>query len=80
MNRNKLIDLFISNLSNVIVHKILERAIEKPEIALVYSKEMKNSFEIAKEYRNKINQIDKVLPVHDINDLRAKLTSNSSGD
>lgn len=33
MNRNKLIDLFISNLANVVVHKVLEKAIDKPEVS-----------------------------------------------
>ena len=66
MNRNKLLELFISNLSNVIVHKILEEAIEKPEIANVYSKEMKNSFEISKIYREKINPLTPPLPETDI--------------
>ena len=32
MNRNKLLDAFISNLTNAVVHKILEKAINKPEI------------------------------------------------
>ncbi len=73
MNRNKLISLFASNLANVIVHRILEKAIDKPEIAKVYIKEVKNSFEIAKRYREKINPIDKTLPNHDIEDLREKI-------
>ena len=41
MNRNKLISLFVSNLSNMIVHKVLEKAIDEPEIANFYYKEMK---------------------------------------
>lgn len=73
MNRNKLVNLFISNLANVIVHKVLEKAIDKPEIVNVYAKEGKNSFEIAKRYREKINPIDKTLPSHDIEDLREKI-------
>jgi|SRR3989344_3293384 len=73
MNRNRLLNLFISNLSNVIVHKILEKAIDKPEIAEVYSKEIKNSLDIAKKYREKINPLDKILPVHDIKNVREKI-------
>ena len=73
MNRNKLLNLFISNLSNVIVHKVLEKAIDNPEIANVYSKEIKNSFNIAKNYREKINPIDKILPAHDIKNVRDKI-------
>ena len=70
MNKNKLLNLFVSNLSNVIVHRILEKAIDKPEIASFYSKEVKNSLEIAKKYREKINPTDKALPVKDIKDVR----------
>ncbi len=73
MNRNKLLELFISNLSNVIVHKILEKAIEKPEISSVYAKEMKNSFEISKTYREKINPPDKSLPEIDIEYIKRKV-------
>ncbi len=73
MNRNKLLNLFISNLSNVIVHKILEKVIDKPEIAGVYTKEVKNSLEIARRYREKINPINKSLPAHDTKDVREKI-------
>lgn len=73
MNRNKLLSLFASNLSNVIVHRVLEKAINKPEIAKVYTKEVKNSFEIAKRYREKINPVDKILPSHDVSDLKEKM-------
>ena len=75
MNRNKLLTLFVSNLANVIVHRVLEKAIDKPEIAKVYTKEVQNSFEIAKRYREKINPTDKVLPQHDIEGLRQKIIS-----
>jgi|SRR3989338_4358156 len=73
MNRNKTLILFAGNLANVIVHRILEIAIDKSEIAKVYTKEMKNSFEIAKAYRNKINPTDKILPLHDIEELKQKV-------
>ena len=73
MNRSKLIELFISNLSNVIIHKILEKAIEKPEIASVYAKEMKNSLKIAKRYREKINPADLPFLAKDISYIKDKL-------
>ena len=73
MNRKKLLDLFVSNLANVIVHKILEKAIDKPEIVGVYKKEVKNSFEIAKKYREKINPVDKTLPAHDVKEVQEKI-------
>ena len=49
-NRNKLIELFIGNASNSIVHRILEKAIAKErneEISDKYRKELITSFEIA---------------------------------
>lgn len=73
MNRNKLINLFISNLATAIVHKVLEKAIDKPEIAEFYHKEIKNSWEIAKNYREKINPADKILPPHDFPEIRKKI-------
>ena len=75
MNRNKLIDLFISNLSNVIVHRILEKAIDRTEITEKYHKEAKGSLEIAKRYREKINPSDRILPLGDIDEIRARLTN-----
>ena len=34
MNRNRLLDAFISNLANVVVHKVLEKAIDKARAEL----------------------------------------------
>jgi hypothetical protein len=73
MNRNKLLKLLVSNLTNVVVHKILEKAIDNPEVAEKYIKEMKNSWEIAKNYRGKINPIHKALPAQDIEELKKKI-------
>ncbi len=60
-NRNKLIELLISNLSNSIVHSILEKSIDKEELSEKYRKELVNSFEIAKRYREKINPKEQPL-------------------
>ena len=60
-NRNQLIELFTGNITNAIVHRILEKAIDKQEIADKYRKELITSFEVAKKYREKINPI-KTLP------------------
>ena len=55
-NRNKLIELLMGNISNAIVHEILEKAISSElEISIKYEKEIRNSFEIAKIYRDKIS-------------------------
>ena len=67
-NRKKLIVLLIGNLSNSIVHKILENAIkgEKRELADKYRRELMTSFQIAKRYREKINPINGPLSKKDI--------------
>ena len=62
INRKKLIDLFIGNISNAILHKILEKAVEDDIVRRYYDKEFTNSFEIAKKYREKINPLDNELP------------------
>lgn len=73
-NRNKLIGLLIGNISNAIVHEILEKAIQsEPEISIKYEKEIRNSFEIAKIYRSKINPINKSLPEKDVQDIKKKI-------
>ncbi|MBS3089106.1 hypothetical protein J4402_05045 [Candidatus Pacearchaeota archaeon] len=64
-NRNKLIELFISNVSNVVIHRILEKAVfglNKNELGEKYRKELVNSFEIARRYREKINPVGNILP------------------
>ena len=74
-NRNKLIEIFMSNLTNSIVHQILERAIDKQEIAEKYDKEVKNSWQIAQIYRDKINPLNRVLPLKDIEEIKSKITN-----
>ena len=54
-NRKKLISLLIGNLTNAIVHEILELSINKEELISKYRKELVTSFQIAKKYREKIN-------------------------
>ncbi|MEK6952302.1 MAG: hypothetical protein AABX29_04760 [Nanoarchaeota archaeon] len=75
-NRNKIIDLFIGNISNAIIHEILEKAIDVDEIISRYNKESKVSFEVAKKYREKINPVDKILPSEDIAKIRNKVINN----
>ena len=64
-NRNKLIILFIGNISNAVVHKILEEAVEDEILRKYYDKELLNSVEIAKRYREKINPANRNLPEKD---------------
>jgi hypothetical protein len=72
-NRNKLVDLLIGNLTNSIVHIILGKAINKPEINEKYRKELVNSFQIAKRYREKINPKESSFPSADIEYIKEKL-------
>lgn len=60
-NRKKSIDSFVGNISNAILHRILEKSIEDDIIRKYYDKEFLNSFEIAKKYREKINPINNTL-------------------
>jgi len=74
-NRSKLIDLFIGNISNAILHRILENAIDNKDIANKYIKESKNSWDIAKRYREKINPVSTYLPDKDMNYIKQKITN-----
>ena len=74
-NRKNLIDLFIGNLSNAIVHEIMEKATENKEIASHYKKEVENSLKISKKYRSKINPINAVLSEKDIGYIKKKLVN-----
>ena len=75
MNRDKLLTLFVSNLSNAVVHKILEKAIDIPEISERYNKEIINSWDIAKRYRERINPVEKELTDKDIQEIRKKIVN-----
>ncbi|MEK6823783.1 MAG: hypothetical protein AABY06_01995 [Nanoarchaeota archaeon] len=74
-NRNKLIDLFIGNISTAITHEILIEAIKdnSKEIADHYQKEAENAVNISKKYREKINPINAPLPSKDISYIRTKI-------
>jgi len=74
-NRNKLIDLFIGNVSNSIIHEIFEKSIDDENISSRYEKELTTSFNIAKKYREKINPIDRKLPDKDIECIKTKITN-----
>ena len=74
-NRNKLIDLFIGNISNSILHEILEKATDDQELSNKYNKELLNSLEIAKKYREKINPINATLLDKDVGYVKTKITN-----
>jgi len=74
-NRKKLVDLFIGNISNFIVHEILEKATGDEKLSNKYGKELTTSFNIAKEYREKINPSRDNLPDKDIKNIKTKVTN-----
>ena len=74
-NRNKLIILFIGNISNVVVHEILEKAINNKEITDKYGREIMNSFDKAKEYRKKINPKNTSLQAKDVENVKSKIVN-----
>ncbi len=79
-NRNKLIILFIGNVSNAIVHEILEKAINNKEITDKYRKEIMNSLDKAKEYREKINPKNTRLPDKDVQNVKSKIVNKVNGE
>ncbi len=72
-NRKKIIELFVGNISNAIVHDILEKAIDDEEISNKYQKEINISFNKAKEYREKINPKYSPLPEKDIEHIKSQI-------
>lgn len=72
-NRNKIITLFIGNLSNAILHSILEQAIHQEELTQRYHKESITSLTLAKAYRAKINPLDSSLPARNSTYIREKV-------
>ena len=72
-NRNKLIDLFIGNLSNAILHRILEQSVEDEDLSRYYGKEALNSVKIAKNYREKINPTTEMLPKKDSDNIKNRV-------
>ena len=75
-----MIDLLIGNLSNAIVHKILEESIEDEAVRKHYGRELLNSLEIAKRYREKINPIDEPFPEKDIVEIKNKIISKVNNE
>ncbi|MDD4877735.1 MAG: hypothetical protein PHO02_01715 [Candidatus Nanoarchaeia archaeon] len=61
-NKSKLVRIFIGNIANAVVHEVLENAIEEQSLRSHYGKEMLNSMQLARKYREQLNPIDKTLP------------------
>lgn len=77
MNKSKLIAFLVGNLSNAVVHRILEQAIEEEIIRLHYEKELNISLKIALKYREKLNPKLKPLPAKDIDKIRIKIKNKA---
>jgi|SRR3989344_6585537 len=74
-NRKRLIELFIGNLSNAIVHQICLEATDKKEIAFKYKKELETSLSISKKYREKINPKNYSLPEKDVEYIKIQVSN-----
>ena len=72
--RKKLLEVLASHLATAVVHRILEDAIDVPEIAARYRKETLNAFEVAKKYRARLHPKTEALPAKDAEALRWKIT------
>lgn len=73
MNRSKIINLFIGNISNSILHQILETAIDDENIRKHYNKELNISLDIAKRYREKINPVHCCLHSNDVEYIKDRI-------
>ena len=76
MNRIKLIAVFIANISNAVVHDILEISINSEELRKHYDMECSNFIKISKFYRDKINPAELPLPSKDAKKIRGKIKRN----
>lgn len=79
-NKKKIIDLFTGNLANAVLHRILENAIEDETISNKYLKEVKNSWEIAKKYREKINPQNETLPQKYAKEIKNKIITRVTSE
>lgn len=80
MNRNKIMSIFIANLSNAIVHDILEEAISEDELKNHYDAEYSNFLKIAVKYREKINPVNFPLPNKDIKFIIDRIKRNVTNE
>ena len=72
-NRNKLLQLLVGNLVNLVVHRVLEESAKEEILRNHYDKESVTSFEVAKKYREKINPIDRELPQRDLEQIKEQV-------
>ena len=61
--------LLIGNLTNVVVHRVLEKSVKEEILRNHYDKESLVSLEVAKRYRDQINPIERALPDIDVKEI-----------
>lgn len=76
-NRNKLITLLIGNLTNAVVHQVLEKSVREEILRKHYDKESLHSLEIAKRYREQINPIQRALPDTNVETIKEEILKRS---
>lgn len=79
-NKKHNLDLVIGNLSNAVLHKILEKSIKEEYLANKYSKEIFNSLNIAKKYREKLNPKQEKLSDKNRTEIIEKIKKNVSSE
>lgn len=79
-NRNKLITLLIGNLTNVVVHHVLEKSVKEEILRKYYDKESLHSLEIAKRYREQINPLQRALPDIDVAKIKEEIIKRSRNE
>ncbi|MFH1071978.1 MAG: hypothetical protein V1743_00960 [Nanoarchaeota archaeon] len=75
-NKNKLIRLFVGNISTAIVHQLLEQAIAEDIHRKHYEKECLHSFSLAKAYRGRIHPYQSPLSEKDQAAVKRKIKRN----
>jgi len=72
-NRNKILQLMISNLVNAVVHKVLEETVKEEILRDHYNQEGLISLDVAKRYREKINPVQRGLPEKDLEKIKEEV-------
>ena len=79
-NRNKLLQLLIGNLVNLVVHRVLEQSTMEEILRDHYHKESSTSFEVAQKYREKINPLQRELPDKDTNKIKEEVLRRANNE
>lgn len=79
-NKSKIINLLIGNLSTAITHSVLEKSALFMGLSEKYRKELMNSFEIAKRYREKLNPVNSPLTTTDLEFIKFQLNKRINSE